>query len=86
MVSEEIKTLSAYVLSIVALVLAFFNPVPGLILGIVSLVQSLKQKNKVSQKAKIMSILAIIISIVFIIAALIISLKGIDLLSGIPGA
>ena len=86
MVSEEIRTLSAYVLSIVALVLAFFNPIPGLILGIIGLVQSVKHKNKVSQKAKIMSIVAIIISIVFIVIALIISLKGIDLLSGIPGA
>lgn len=79
MVSEEIRTLSAYILSIVALVLAFFNPVPGLILGIIGLVQSVKHKNKVSHKAKIMSIVAIIISVLFIIAALIISLKGINL-------
>jgi len=86
MVSEEIKTLSAYILSIVALVLAFFNPIPGLILGIIGLVQSTKHKSKVSQKAKIMSIVAIIVSVVFIVVALIISLTGISFLENLPVA
>jgi Na+-driven multidrug efflux pump len=80
---EEIKSLTGYILSIVALVFAFFSPVPGLVLGIISLVMSTKHKNKVSQKGKIMSIFAIIISIIFIIIALLISF-GVITLPNIP--
>ena len=76
---QEIKSLSGYILSIVALVFAFFSPVPGLVLGIISLVMSTKHKNKVSEKGKIMAIVAICVSIVFIIIALLISFNVINL-------
>lgn len=81
---EDTISVSGYILSIVALVLAFFNPVPGLILAIVSLVQCSKQKNKFTQKGKVMSIIAIIASIIFIIIAFLIQF-GVITLPTIPG-
>ncbi len=76
---QEIKSLSSYILSIVALVFAFFSPVPGLVLGVISLVMSVKHKNKVSHLGKIMSIIAIIVSLIFILIALLISFGVINL-------
>lgn len=76
---QEIKSLSGYILSIVALVFAFFSPLPGLILAVISLVMCTKNKNKVSHLGKIMSIVAICVSIVFIVLALLISFAVINL-------
>ena len=76
---EEIRSISSYILGIVSLILAFFSPLPALILAIIGLVQSSKPKNKVSQKGKILNICAIIISIIFIIIALLISFNVITL-------
>jgi hypothetical protein len=76
---EDTIGISGYILSIVALVLAFFNPFPGLILGIVALVQCLKQKSKFTYKGKIMSVIAIILSFIFIIIAFLIQFKVITL-------
>jgi membrane-bound ClpP family serine protease len=80
---QEIKSLSGYILSIVALVFAFFSPVPGLVLGIISLVMCTKNKNKLSNKGKIMSLVAIGVSIIFIIIAALISF-GVISLPNIP--
>jgi Na+-driven multidrug efflux pump len=76
---EDTKTLSGYILSIVALVLAFFNPFPALIFSIISLVQCSKQKNKLSHQGKVMSIIAMILSIILIIVAFLISFEVITL-------
>jgi len=76
---QEVKSLSGYIISIVALVFAFFSPVPGLVLGIISLIMCTKNKNKVSHYGKIMSIAAIIVSIIFIVIALLISFGVINL-------
>jgi hypothetical protein len=80
---QEVKSLSGYILSIVALVFAFFSPVPGLVLGIISLIMCTKHKNKVSSQGKIFAIVAIGISIIFIIIALLISF-GVISLPNIP--
>ena len=76
---DEVKSISGYVIGIVSLVLAFFNPLPGLILGIIGVIQCSKQKNKVSQRGKVLSIIAIIVSIIFIIIALLISFNVIKI-------
>jgi hypothetical protein len=80
---EDIRSISGYIISIVALILAFFNPIPGLILAIISLVQCSKHDNKISHKGKVMSIFAIIISIIFIILAFLISF-GVITLPNLP--
>ncbi len=76
---KEAKVLSGYILSIVAVVFSFISPVAGLILGIVSLVQTNKQKGQLAKKGKVLSIIAICVSIVFIILALLISFEVITL-------
>jgi hypothetical protein len=81
---EDTTTNSGYILSIVALVLAFFNPFPALIFGIISLIQCSKQKNKLSHRGKIMSVIAIILSIILIIVAFLISF-GVITLPKLPG-
>jgi len=65
----------AYVLGVLSIVFAFFQPVAGLILGIIGLVQSQKHK---SPRAKRLSIVGIILSIIFFIISLV-------LLSQVPG-
>ena len=59
--------------------LAFFQPFPGLILGIVGLVQSKKEKSKLSKVARKLNIWGIVISIILIIISIgfmIYALKG----------
>jgi hypothetical protein len=60
----------AYILGIVSLVLAFFQPLPGIIIAIVGLVQNKKDKSKT---AKMLNILAIIFGIAMIILFMVLS-------------
>lgn len=60
----------AYILGIVSLVLAFFQPLPGIIIGIVGLVQNKKDKSKA---AKLLNTLGIIFGIAMIILLMIVS-------------
>jgi hypothetical protein len=46
----------AYVLGVVSLVLAFFQPLPAIIIGIVGLVQNKKDKSKIAKKLNILGI------------------------------
>ena len=86
MLKEGAKSLSGYVIGIVALVLAFFSPYAGLVLGIIGLVQSSKQKNDLSKKGKIFSIIAIIVSAVFIAVSIYLYIKQGNLLANFPAA
>lgn len=54
----------SYTLGLISLVLAFFQPFPGLILGIIGLVQSKKEKTELSKLGGKLSIGAIIVSII----------------------
>jgi hypothetical protein len=65
---------TSYILSIVALVLAFFQPFAGLVLGIVGLVQAKRAKGEIALKAKRYSIIAIIVSVVILIAYVVVSI------------
>ncbi|MCK5624748.1 DUF4190 domain-containing protein [Candidatus Pacearchaeota archaeon] len=80
---KEGKVLSGYILSIVALVFSFVSPIAGLVLGIVGLSQTNKEKSAMAKKGKIMSIIAICISIIFLVITLLIAL-GIIGLPNVP--
>jgi hypothetical protein len=75
----------SYVLGIVSIVMAFFNPISGLIFGIIGFFQSKRLK---SHQAKKMNIIGIILNIIFLaisVAFLIYSIKtGIDPTGSFP--
>jgi len=60
----------AYTLGILSIVLAFFIPLAGVILGIIGLVQNKKEKSKISKK---LNIIGIIIGVIIFIATLALS-------------
>ena len=64
----------AYILGIVSLVLAFFQPLPAIIIGIVGLVQNRQEKNKT---AKRLNIIGIVIGIIMLAVLIAISVYGI---------
>jgi hypothetical protein len=74
--TKDLRIYSSFIISIVALVFSILNPLPGVVLGIISLVQSSKQNDAISKKAKIMSIIAIIIGLIFVAISIILTLKG----------
>jgi predicted membrane protein len=57
----------SYVLGILSIAFAFFQPVAALIIGIVGIVQSRKQKTPLSARAKKLSFIGIVLSIIFFI-------------------
>ena len=63
----------AYILGIVSLVLAFFQPLPAVIIAIVGLVQNRKEKNKT---AKMLNIIALIVGIIMLAVVIAISVYG----------
>lgn len=84
MVQENLKSWSAHILGIVSLVLALtFNPFPALILGIIGLVQSTKQKDAKSKKAKVLNIIAIVVSVAVYTLAILVNL-GIISIGNLP--
>lgn len=62
---------TSYIFSVVSIVLAFFQPVAGLVFGIIGLVQSKKQKSDFSNIAKKLSIIGIVISVVVLILSIV---------------
>lgn len=68
--TEKIDLTSvSYMLGILSIVFAFFQPVAGLILGIIGLVQANKLK---AQRAKRLNIVGIILSIIFLIISIVV--------------
>lgn len=80
-------SLTSYILGIVSIVTGVLaSPLLGLAFGIIGLVQSNKQKTKVSKSAKTLNIIGIIASVViFAITLFIVSRAG-DILPSIPSA
>jgi len=64
----------AYVLGIVSIVIAISTPVAGLVLGIIGLVYSKKQKTELSKKAKKLNIIGIVLSIILTIVSIIVAI------------
>jgi uncharacterized membrane protein len=65
--SEKNPVLISYILGILSIVLAFFNPFVGIILGVVGLVHGMKKKTELSKRARLLNIIGIIAGIVLII-------------------
>ena len=61
---EEDFSEVSYTLGIISIVLAFFTPLAGFVFGIIGLVQSKKQKTQLSKRARKLSIIGIILSII----------------------
>ena len=57
----------AYIFGVLSIVLAFFSPLAGIIIGIIGLIQS--NKNKVP-KAKKLNIIGIILGVIFLAVSL----------------
>lgn len=74
----DIKNYSNYIIGIVALVLSFFNPLPGLVLGIIGLVRVGKRHDRISKKARTLNIIAIIVAVVFAALSIILTLIKIN--------
>ncbi len=67
--AEKIDIVSvSYALGIISIVFAFFNPLAGLVVGIIGLTQSKRNK---STKAKRLNIIGIILGVIFFILSLI---------------
>lgn len=78
----ELETI-AYLLGIISIVLAFFQPLPALILGIIGFIHAKKQKTPLAKKAKKLNLLGIVISIIII--ALTMGLAAYLTLKGVSG-
>lgn len=63
----------SYVFGVMSIVLAFFTPLAGIIFGILGIVQSQKQKTQLAERARKLSIIGIILSIVLFIVIVILS-------------
>ena len=75
----------AYILGIVSIVMAFFQPLAGIIFGIIGLVQNKKEK---SRKSKKLNIIGIVLSIAWLIISVgityYITTKGLGNLPNFP--
>ncbi len=64
---KEVHDLTAYILGIISIIMAFFNSLAGIVFGIVGIFQSRKQNTDLSKKAMRLNIIGIVLSIVLFI-------------------
>jgi len=62
---------ASYMFGILSIVFAFFQPIAGFILGIVGFLHARKQKTPLSNKAKKLSIIGIVLSIILFAVAIV---------------
>ena len=75
--SDKINfSLTSYIFGVVSIVTAFFTPLLGLVFGIIGLVQSNKEKTKVSKSARKLNIIGIIVSVVLFTITIIVLMKS----------
>jgi cytochrome bd-type quinol oxidase subunit 1 len=74
--AEHLRSHSSFIISILGIVFAVFNPLAGVVLGIIGLSQSVKQKDAISLKAKKMSIIAIVVGVIVLILSIIAATAG----------
>ncbi|MEK6842667.1 MAG: DUF4190 domain-containing protein [Nanoarchaeota archaeon] len=55
----------SYILGIMSIIFSFFQPIAAFITGIVGFIYSKKQKTALSEKAKKLNIIGIVLSIIF---------------------
>ena len=66
----------AFVLGIVAIVQAIFSPLVGVIFGIIGVIMAYRQKTPLSQRAKVLNWIGIVVGVILFVIVLILSLKG----------
>lgn len=64
-------SIAAYVLGIASIVFGIFEPLPGIIFGIIGLTLARRQNDMLSMKARKFSTIGIIIGVIIVIASLI---------------
>jgi len=75
----------SYVLGIASIVLAFFEPVAGIIFGIIAIVLGNKNKSKMGERGKKLGIIGLIIGIIILlILILALGLWGAGTLQNFP--
>ncbi len=86
MAEKEDLSVVSYVLGVVSIVMAIFTPLAGIVFGIVGLFQSKKQKTKLSEKAKKLNIIGIILGIILFIVTIILAytVENMGLLQNFP--
>ena len=67
-------SLVAYMLGIVSVVLAFFQPVAAIVFGIIGLVQGKRQNTALSKTAKKLNIVGIVLGVILFIVGIIVTL------------
>jgi hypothetical protein len=68
---------SGYILGILSIILAVFQPLAGIVTGIVGFVLSKKEKGAISKKAKKLNLIGIIVGMILLAVTLIIAYSGI---------
>ena len=63
----------SYVLGIVSIVMALFQPLAGLIFGIVGLTFSRRKETGLSKKSKTLNIIGIVLSLVLLVVVVVLS-------------
>ena len=61
----------SYILGIISVVNAFFIPLAGFVFGVIGFIQSKKENNQLSKKAKKLNVIGIILSIIMFIITVI---------------
>ncbi len=88
MVEKNKSESVSYILGIISIVLAFFQPLAGLVFGIIGFIQSRKGKTDLLKKAKKLNIIGIILSVIIFIISIIITIyltsQGISNLANFP--
>lgn len=82
---EKNSSLVSYVFGIISIVMAFFNSPAGLVFGIIGLIQGKKQKTELSEKAKKLNIVGIVLSVVMLIASVIATYYLAQTMGTLPG-
>ena len=73
MVEKIQRGLVGYILGILSIVMAFFNPGAGIVLGVIGIIQSKEEKSEIAKKAKKLSTIGLVLSIIALIVSLIVT-------------
>lgn len=76
--------LVGYVFGIISVVLAFFTPLAGLVFGIVGYVHSRKTKEVLGKKSRILNIVGMILSVIFLALVVVLTAVGVNSLQNFP--
>ncbi len=68
----SVNELTGYILGILGIVLAFFQPLYALVISIIGFIQVKEGKTEIQRKAKKFNIIAMVISIVMIFALILV--------------